>query len=268
MNPKTQEFRERQARQLKWLQNAAAAKNPMQAMPLEPAAIEQVEAELAARGAVFNPVELRLPETLDMEGWAAIGRRLCRADQVMQWWLGDWAAFGLRKFEGMEDSLSNIQHRTSNNQHPTSGTQPLKPRRGALKEFAESHGLNYGTLRNLAWVSSKVELSRRRDTVEWSKHAEVAPLPAKEQKKWLEKVETENLPRAVLRQQIRLSQGEDNALASDGPVFESARKHLDAFMASTRRHPDPTENTTFWTTERRTIWKEWLEPVLEFAGRL
>jgi len=226
-------------------------------------AIEFVEAELAERGAEFSPVELRLPETLDLEAWCAVGRRLTRADQVMQWWLGDWAAYGLRKFEGVVDE--SLGSKVSGLK---SGSQ--RPRRGALKEFAESHGINYGTLRNLAWVSMHVDLSRRRDTVEWSKHAEVAPLPAKEQTKWLTKVEEENLPRAELRQQIRLSQGESNALQSDGPVMESPRKHIDGLIRWIAAHPDPGEPDAdgFWVPERRAEWKEWLAPVLVFAGRL
>jgi hypothetical protein len=257
-SPKAQEFQERQSRQLqRWTQESGLANKSSAPHTL---AIEYVESELAARGAEFTPVELRLPETLDMDGWAAIGRRLTRADQVMQWWLGDWAAFGLRKFEGVQDD----------GESPSTNRQSPRPRRGALKEFAESHGINYGTLRNLAWVSMHVELSRRRDTVGWSKHAEVAPLPAKEQDKWLDKVVDENLPVAELRQQIRLSQGENNALKSDGPVTESPRKWLDGFDSCIRRLPDPAgpDLTRFWTAERRAAWKEWLEPVLFFAGRL
>jgi hypothetical protein len=222
--------------------------------------------DLKDAGVCLSALEMRLPETMDLDAWCAIGRRLTRADQVMQWWLGDWAAFGLRKFEGVqEEGTSNVERRTSNLEQG----KP-RPRRGALKEFAESHGVNYQTLRNLAWVSSKVELSRRRDSVEWSKHAEVAALPPREQKQWLAKVEDENLPRAVLRQQIRLSQGENNALVSDGPVMESPRKYIDELNRWIAAHPDPGEPDVdgFWTPGRRAEWKEWLEAVVTFAGRL
>ena len=100
--------------------------------------LQALETELASQRARFSPLGLELPEDLDLDGWAAVGRRLVRADQVMKWWLGDWAAFGLRKY-------------------------------GKLKEFAEANGIDFGTLRNLAWVSGAVEVSRRRDNVEWCK---------------------------------------------------------------------------------------------------
>lgn len=217
-----------------------------------PALIEQ---DLAARGARFTPLELRLPDTLDLDGWAEIGRRLTRADQVMQWWLGDWAAFGLRKFEGVTEGMQTAECRTQKWEQ--------KPRRGALKEFAEANGINYQTLRNLAWVSNKVALSRRRDRVEWSKHSEVAALPAREQAKWLSKAESEHLSQSALRQQIRLSQGEENALASDGPVLESGSKHLDALLGWLNARPEG-----FWTEERKAVWREKFQPLARILADL
>jgi hypothetical protein len=183
-------------------------------------------------GAQFEALGLRLPEGLAFEQWADIGKTLCRSDQVMKWWLGDWAAFGSRKY-------------------------------GQLKEFAEINGLNYGTLRNLAWVSEKVELSRRRDNVEWSKHAEVAALEPREQQKWLAKAEKEELPVVEIRRQIRQSQGESNALASDGPVLKFASKACDDLVNWIRSQPED-----FWNEERRTAWRERLRPIVEFWEKL
>lgn len=193
---------------------------------------DHIEVELSAKGAEFTALELRLPESLRMEDWAQIGRRLVRMDQVTKWWLGDWAAFGLRKY-------------------------------GQLKEFAEANNLNYGTLRNLAWVSENVELSRRRDSLEWSKHAEVAALKPREQSKWLAKAESEGLPVAKLRQEIRQSQGERNALEPDGPVTHFASKALDDLVHWLERQPGE-----FWTAERRAVWKERLRPVVDFFNGL
>lgn len=193
---------------------------------------DPLELELAATGATFNPLELNLPETLVLEEWAAVGRKLCRADQVMKWWLGDWAAFGLRKY-------------------------------GQLKEFATANNLNYGSLRNAAWVSSAVEKSRRRDTVDWSKHAEVAALKPREQTKWLTRVAEENLPVAELRKQIRANLGTHNALAADGPATKFITKASDDLV-----HWLQTQPADFWTIDRRILWRSRLKPLVEFYDSL
>ncbi len=200
----------------------------------------RLDQELTERGVEFSSLELRLPEALPMEDWAAVGRRLCRTDQVVKWWLGDWAAFGL----GDKDKKGWRKH-------------------GQLKEFAEANGVNYQTLRNLAWVSQSVELSRRRDKVEWTKHAEVAALPAKEQKKWLAKIEAEELPNAEIRRQIRQSKGENNALESDGPVTRFASKACDDLVNWIKGRPEG-----FWDEERRAAWKARLKPVADFYQSL
>ena len=180
----------------------------------------------------WSPLVLKLPENLPMEEWAGIGRELCRTDQVMKWWIGDWAAFGLRKY-------------------------------GQLKEFAEMNGLNYQSLADMAWVSKSVEVSRRRESLEWSKHREVAALPAKEQEEWLARAEKEELPVAEIRRQIRQSQGENNALASDGPVIKFASKACDDLVNWIRSQPED-----FWNEERRTAWRERLRPIVEFYREL
>jgi len=191
-----------------------------------------LELELSARGATFNPLELTLPETLPLEEWAAVGRQLCRADQVMQWWLGDWAAFGNRKY-------------------------------GQLKEFAAANNLNYAGLRQAAWVSSSVELSRRRDNVEWSKHMEVAALKPKEQTKWLAKVADESLTRADLRRQIRLAGGKQNALVPDGPATKFISKACDDLL-----HWLTSQPAEFWTADRKALWRARLDPLVKFHERL
>jgi hypothetical protein len=194
--------------------------------------LQALETELASQRARFTPLGLELPEDLDLDGWTAVGRRLCRADQVMKWWLGDWAAFGVRKY-------------------------------GKLKEFSEANGISLQTLMNLAWVSGAVETSRRREVLEWSKHAEVAALKPQEQAKWLAKAEAEHLPVASLRQQIRLSQGESNALQGDGPVVKFGSKSCDDL-----RHFLDSQPPDFWSEERREVWKERLRPIAEFYQRL
>lgn len=193
---------------------------------------ESVIAAILDEGTKCGPLVLKLSEDLPMERWAEIGRELCRTDQVMKWWIGDWAAFGLKKY-------------------------------GQLKEFAEANGFNYQTLRNLAWVSEKVELSRRRDNLEWSKHAEVAALEPKAQEQWLAKAEKEELPVVEIRRQIRQSQGENNALESDGPVLKFASKACDDLVNWIRSQPED-----FWNEDRRAAWRKRLQPIVEFYQTL
>jgi hypothetical protein len=189
----------------------------------------KVELPAAARS---SGLWLNLPEDMAMQDWAQLGSRLCRAEHVMKWWLGDWAAFGVKKY-------------------------------GKLKEFADTNGFDYGTLRNLAYVSASVELSRRRDNVEWSKHAEVAPLPAKEQEKWLARTEKEELPVAELRRRIRQDRGTKNALESDGPVLRFACKACDDLVNWLKTRPDE-----FWDEDRRSAWRKRLEPIVKFWEKL
>lgn len=191
-----------------------------------------IEVELEQAGARYSPLGLQFPENTGLDRWADVGRKLCRADQLMKWWLGDWAAFGHRKF-------------------------------GQLKEFAEANGINYQTLRNAAHVSNAIQLSRRRDKLEWSKHAEVAALKPAEQKKWLAKAEAEELPVAELRKQIRMSQGKHNALEPDGPQIKYISKSLDDLTHWLDSQPD-----TFWDPDRARLWFDRLAPIVQFREKL
>ena len=188
----------------------------------------QLETELATTGARFTPVELRLPEDLDEAHWARIGTKLLRADQVMQWWIGDWAFFG--------------------SPHPDkTGWR----KRGALLEFCKANSLDYGNARNKAWVSGSVHLSLRRDGVRWSLFQEIAPLAPKDQKRWLDKALEKDLTVAALRREIRISQGEYNALDSEGPTLEFGTKYYEDLKAWMDKRPEG-----FWILERQAIWKD------------
>jgi hypothetical protein len=212
-----------------------------------------LQVELAATGARFTPLGLELPETMPIEGWAEVGRRLWRTDQVMQWWLGDWAAFGLRKYDEERRKEFKVQGPKSKDQPP----------RITLKEFAAANSINYQTLQNLSWVSRSVPISRRRENLEWSKHAEVAALKPREQVQWLDKMEKENLPRSAVRQQIRLSQGENNALQSDGPVTKFGLKAADDLAYWLKSRP-----AEFWSPDRCAEVRQRLEPIAKFYERL
>lgn len=63
--------------------------------------------------------------------------------------------------------------------------------------------LEYSTLTKAKWVSSQIEICRRRQSLTHAHHSEVASLEPKEQDKWLDRAESEGLTVKELRQEIR-----------------------------------------------------------------
>lgn len=103
--------------------------------------------ELALPG-TLTETSLELPEGMGIEDWIQVGDTLKRMSKSIQWWAGDWLAYG-------EDHYGE------------SAFQAL--------ERADK------TLANWATVCRKVERSRRRDDLPFSQHAEVTSLPPEEQ---------------------------------------------------------------------------------------
>lgn len=135
---------------------------------------QEIESALKKISAKAKPNALTIPEKATLEQWVEIGRKLYHAGQTMTWWLADWAAYGEREY-------------------------------GQLREFCEANGMNYGTISNLATVARSVESSRRRESLSFSHHVEVAALPARDQKKWLADAEREKWSVVELRRRIRSS---------------------------------------------------------------
>jgi hypothetical protein len=96
----------------------------------------------------LTETSLTLPQDLPRERWAEIGRTLRAMERGVQFWVGDWLAFG-------EDHYGE-------------------------EAFAELERADK-TLANWATVARKVHPSRRREDVRFSHHAEVTSLPPEEQ---------------------------------------------------------------------------------------
>jgi hypothetical protein len=92
---------------------------------------------------------------LSLDGWLDVARGLAGIARGHQWWIGDALVYGEEHF-GDEA----FQH-------------------------ADEFGLEAHTLTNYRWVASAVELSRRRDELSFSHHAEVARLKPRDQSKAL-----------------------------------------------------------------------------------
>lgn len=100
---------------------------------------------------------------------------------VLNWWIGDWWAFG--------------EHRYG--ERAKVAAERLFP-------------LSFGRLANAASVCRAIETSRRREVVPWSHHAEIVPLARQSPEaadELLERAERENMTVAQVRATVRVLQG-------------------------------------------------------------
>jgi hypothetical protein len=136
---------------------------------------------------MMSATGLQLPRQLSFDRWLGIGAKLSAVCTSAAWCLGDWLVFGERAYTGR------------------------------YQQAIEQTSLDYQTLRNYAWVARRFAMSRRRDTLSFGHHAEVAALPEAEQDFWLRKAEEHRWPVKQLRQQVRVSLAERAADQEDPP---------------------------------------------------
>jgi hypothetical protein len=115
---------------------------------------------------------LRLRAGLRFDDWRQAGAEISRISSASAWWLGDWVVYGEQAYGSRY--------------------------RAALEVTA----LDYKTLRNYAWVARRFELSRRRDTLSFQHHAEVAGLGPAEQELWLARADRQRWSRNELRRHL------------------------------------------------------------------
>lgn len=129
-------------------------------------------------------VRQRLPYTIDavawkpagnleLPQWTEVGRRLGTMGRCSQWWLGDWVRYGVSKWGEKYKAAARIT------------------------------GYDGHSLRNMAYVASRFDLSRRRDKLSFSHHAEVSALEPAEQDHWLELASSRRLSVGDLRIELR-----------------------------------------------------------------
>jgi len=80
-------------------------------------------------------------------------------------------------------------------------------------------GYDAHSLRNMVWISSRFEPSRRRDNLTWSHHASVATLDPDAQNEWLDRAVADRLSVSDLRIELRSARenGADSS-KSDGAL--------------------------------------------------
>ena len=106
------------------------------------------------------------------EEWLQCGEFINRAKGSVHFWIGDWLNYG--EFRWGDKYL----------------------------EAVKATGYDINTLRNDKWVASKVELSRRRDNLTFSHHAEVADLEPDEQDRLLDYAEEKKMDARAFRSYV------------------------------------------------------------------
>jgi hypothetical protein len=113
---------------------------------------------------------------LVLSEWIQQGRRLGALGRAGNWWLGDWVRYGNARYGERYETAARVT------------------------------GYEVQSLMNMAYVASRFEISRRRETVSWSHHAEVAALDPAGQDEWLDRAERERLSVQALRLERRLAE--------------------------------------------------------------
>lgn len=155
----------------------------------EPDFINKAPGELVSGklGALLsNKLCLYLPEGLPFEDWSELGKGLAQFEHGIQWWVGDWWAFGGQAYgERAKASAEGI------------------------------FGRAFQTLKNAGSISRRFERSRRRDLLPWSHHAEVAALPDDVADKLLDEAEAGEWSKRELRGAVSRLKTSDKYVAPD-----------------------------------------------------
>jgi len=150
---------------------------------------------------------LQLSPRLSFERWLDIGCQLSSLTTSMAWCLGDWLVYGQAAFTDR------------------------------YREAIERTSLEYQTLRNYAWVARRFALARRRDSLSFGHHAEVAALSEPEQDYWLRKAEelswSTNHLRTEIRKSIRERTAADSSLPELSAEARAAENDPEAAASST-----------------------------------
>ncbi len=136
----------------------------------------EVGAQAAVETSAFvTRTGLLLPKRIAFDKWVGIGSYLSNAISASTWCLGDWLVYGEVSFNGR------------------------------YRDAIDLTSLDYQTLRNHAWVVRRFPISRRRDALSFTHHAEVASLSEPEQDYWLRKAEEGGWSAKRLRREVKAS---------------------------------------------------------------
>lgn len=151
----------------------------------------------------FHATGLVIPLGMKFERWEQLGADLRVAAKGVQFWIGDWIRYG--------------EH--------TYGEK--------YAQAIEATGLEGKTLRNYVYVAEHIEMSRRRDNVDFTTHAEVASLPPAEQEKILSRAALDSSVTAKdVRKEARRAKRKLNLIPDEVDLLHSpvVQEYLDGYI--------------------------------------
>ena len=110
---------------------------------------------------------------LTLADWTRQGRCLGSVGRACGWWIGDWIRYGNARYGEKYETAARLT------------------------------GYDVQSLMNMAYVASRFEISRRREKLSFSHHAELAALPPDAQERWLDRAELAGLSLRRLREALR-----------------------------------------------------------------
>ena len=110
---------------------------------------------------------------LTLTDWLRHGRSLGSVGRASGWWIGDWIRYGNARYGEKYETAARVT------------------------------GYDVQSLMNMAYVASRFEISRRRENLSFSHHAELAALASDAQERWLDRAEIGGLSSRRLREELR-----------------------------------------------------------------
>lgn len=178
---------------------------------------------------------------LDRDEWLALGKRLARVGKSIGFIIGDWINYGEHKWGEM------------------------------YAEAIAETGLDYGTLRNFAYVAGRVSLSLRNDKLDFAHHMVVAKLKSSEdQREWLTNAEKHRMSVTRLRKSVNMGRVVMPQEIEEDPADKGHVTYMvfiNRLCQWFRRETDKVDMDE-WDAERKRLLKRDLKPLVEIYEKL
>jgi hypothetical protein len=172
-------------------------------------------------GVIYGPTSLAIA-LLTLDDFKRLAGTLGAMERSRQWWIGDLLVYGEQTFD-----------------------EPLFL--DALDEF----GLAKHTLVNYRSIAARVDASVRREALTFSHHAEVAYLERRQQVKWLDKAERDQLDVKELRALVHPDAGQPERLEplveltpSEDAAIAKRLERIERAFSNGIRYVDASKETT------------------------